>query len=83
MNDLKKVHYDEKYMKIENQILSVTVLVGKNDYDLMLRHISNWVNSDKKKQLSNEIKLDEHISFYKKVINKIAKEVSQVPAKDK
>ena len=82
MNDLKKVHYDEKYMKIENQILSITVLVGKNDYDLMLRHISNWVNSDKKKQLSNEIKLDEHISFYKNVINKIAKEVSQVPAKD-
>ena len=69
-------------MKIENQILSVTVLVGKNDYDLMLRNISNWVNSDKKKQLSNEIKLDEHISFYKNVINKIAKEVSQVPAKD-
>ena len=82
MNDLKKVHYDEKYMKIENQILSITVLVEKNDYDLMLRHISNWVNSDKKKQLSNEIKLDEHISFYKNVINKIAKEVSQVPAKD-
>ena len=54
----------------------------KNDYDFILGNISNRVNSNKTKQLSNEIKLDEHVSSYKKVINKITKEVSQEPAKD-
>lgn len=58
------------------------IQLEKNDYDFILGNISNRVNSNKKKQLSNEIKLDEHVSSYKKVINKITKEVSQEPAKD-
>lgn len=58
------------------------IQLEKNDYDFILGNISNRVNSNKTKQLSNEIKLDEHVSSYKKVINKITKEVSQEPAKD-
>ena len=58
------------------------IQLEKNDYDFILGNISNRVNSNKTKQLSNEIKLDEHVSSYKKVINKMTKEVSQEPAKD-
>ena len=42
------------------------IQLEKNDYDFILGNISNRVNSNKTKQLSNEIKLDEHVSSYKK-----------------